>query len=422
MPGAYADGMSMISTALAPFGTTIFATISRLALEHKAVNLGQGFPDFDGPDWVKDAVARALRDEPNQYAPMPGVPALREAIADRWRRHTGLAVDPSTEVTVTAGCTEAIAAALLGICNPGDEVVMFEPFYDSYRACAAMAGVTIKPVTLRARFAADSRSIESFDFDAGELWDAFSERTRAVIVNTPHNPTGKVFSQSELGLIADACMKHGCVAIVDEVYDRLVFEPAVRPHVHLAAVPGMAERTINLNSLGKTFSLTGWKIGWAVAPGELTAAVRAAHQFLTFAVATPLQHGAAAALRREDEYVPELIARLGATRAELFDGLRGLGFVPHLPAGGYFVIADFVRAEGAGGGTARSVAQRLGVADDAALCRAMIERLGVAAIPPSVFYARPEHGRSLVRFAFCKRAETVRAALQRLSRLAELDR
>ncbi|MCB1739989.1 MAG: aminotransferase class I/II-fold pyridoxal phosphate-dependent enzyme, partial [Gammaproteobacteria bacterium] len=299
-----------VSSRLSSFGTTIFAEMSRLAIVHGAVNLGQGFPDFDGPDWLKDAASRALRDHPNQYAPTGGLPALTTAIADRWALRTGMHPDPATEVTVTCGCTEGIAAAMIGLLNPGDEVVVFEPYYDSYRACIAMADGVPRYVPLRA---------PGFVFDPDEFRAAFSGRTRAVLINTPHNPTGRVLTREELSLIAELCIEHDCIAIADEVYEELVFDG--REHVSIATLPGMADRTITLSSLGKTFSVTGWKIGWAVASPELTRAVRAAHQFLTFAIATPLQHAAAAALRAPDSYFTELRVQYTQKRDLLCDAL-----------------------------------------------------------------------------------------------------
>ncbi|MFN0011834.1 MAG: aminotransferase class I/II-fold pyridoxal phosphate-dependent enzyme [Phycisphaerales bacterium] len=385
--------MSPVAAALAPFGTTIFTTMSRLALEHGAVNLSQGFPDFEGPAFVKEAAIAAIRSQSNQYAPMPGVPVLRQAIARRFTRDTGLPADPDTHVTVTAGCTEAIAATILGICNPGDEVVLFEPFYDSYRACVAMAGCVPRFVALRP----DAQG--RFVFDPDELAATFCPRTRAVIINTPHNPTGKVFSREELASIAALCVKHNCIAVADEVYERLIFDTARTPHVSIATLSGMADRTVVLSSLGKTFSLTGWKIGWAVAAPPLSAAVRAAHQFLTFAVNTPMQHAAAVALEREQEYVPTLVALLAANRQALCAALRELGYGVHEPYGTYFILANH---------------SKFGFASDLAFCTHLIEKVGIAAIPPSVFYEHAELGTSLVRFAFCKRPDTIVAAIARL--------
>jgi N-succinyldiaminopimelate aminotransferase len=414
----------MISRALSPFGTTIFTTMTRLAQQHGAVNLSQGFPDFDGPQLVKDAAKRAIDHEHNQYAPMPGVPTLRREIAQRFERDAGIACDPDTQVIVTAGCTEAIAACMLGLCNPGDEVILFEPFYDSYRACVAMAGCTAKFVALKPLpeggvgegsssrsddpSATQGRAIARFAFDEHQLRAAFTSKTRAILINTPHNPTGKVFSRAELELIAKLCVQHNVICIADEVYERLLFDPA-QPHVNIASLPGMRERTLTLSSIGKTFSFTGWKIGWAIGPAELIAGVRSAHQFLTFAVATPLQHASCVALQHERELVPPLVEMLRANRDMLASALRELGFGVHSPAGTYFICADISR-----------VAPKLGAKDDQEFCMKLIERVGVAAIPPSVFYQHSELGKSLVRFAFCKKPETMKAGIERLGQLARM--
>lgn len=392
--------MSQTSRALLPFGTTIFTTVSRLAQQHNAVNLAQGFPDFDGPEFIKDAAARALRDHPNQYAPSPGLPLLRARIAERFTSMTGLPADPESDVTVTAGCTEAIAVCALGLCNPGDRAVLIEPFYDSYRACLAMAGVSPIPVAVRAqpsgRFALDLDELRS-------VFAAPGPPPRLLLLNSPHNPTGAVFTREELAAVADLCDRAGAIVIADEVYDRLVYDPAHRPHLPFASLPGMAQRTVSLNSLGKTFSLTGWKVGWAVAPAALSAAVRAAHQFLTFAVATPLQHAAAEALRREDEAVPPLLETLRNGRDQLCQALTRIGLRPHACEGTYFVLADH-----------SALGARLGLTTDAEFCQHLITSAGVAAIPPGVFYVRPELGRTLARFAFCKRPETIALAVSRL--------
>ncbi len=387
-----------VATRLAPFGSSIFARMSQLAAQHRAVNLSQGFPDFDGPEPVKEAAIQAIRAGHGQYAPTNGVPALSDAIARRYRQTTGLIVDPSTQVTVTAGCTEAIAASLLGLLNPDDEVLLFEPYYDSYRACVGMAGARPAFVTLRA---------PDFTFDPVELRAACTSRTRALILNTPHNPTGRVFSRAELQTIADLCIERNLVCLSDEVYERLVYEPARSPHISVASLPGMAERTITLSSLGKTFSLTGWKIGWAVASQDLSRAVRAAHQFLTFAVNTPMQHAAAAALSSPDSYYLELVSEYRRKRDMLAEGLRRAGFAVREPEGSYFILADH-----------SAVSRRLGLpGDDVALCMALIERCGVAAIPPSAFYENAHNGSHLVRFAFCKRDSTLTDALARLESL-----
>jgi aspartate/methionine/tyrosine aminotransferase len=374
---------------LAPFGETIFAEITALAVKHDALNLGQGFPNFDGPDFVKAAAVAALDAGENQYARSSGIPPLTAAIADWFAASSGLAVDPEAEVTVTSGCTEAIPSTLLGLVNPGDEVIVFEPYYDSYRACISMAGATPRFVTLRP---------PDFAFDPDDLRAAFTGRTRAVIVNTPHNPTGKVYSRDELELIASLCREHDVIAITDEVYERLVFDGA---HVCLAALDGMRERTVTLSSLGKTFSLTGWKIGWAIAPPHLTVGVRSAHQFLTYATATPLQHGAVAALRAPQAYFDEFVAAYRRRRDVLVDGLADLGFGVRPPAGTYFVLADHTP---------------FGFADDVAFCRHLVEHAGVAAIPPSAFYHDSADGRSLVRFAFCKDVALLESAIDRMRR------
>jgi aspartate/methionine/tyrosine aminotransferase len=388
----------MTSHRLAPFGTTIFTTMTRLAQEHGAVNLSQGFPDFDGPQFVKDAAIAAMQAGHNQYAPMSGVPALRQAIARRWKVSAGLDADPDTCITVTSGCTEAIAAALLGVLNPGDEVILFEPYYDSYRASVAMAGGVARFVTLRP----GDDPAKGFAFDPRALRAAITPRTRAVLLNTPHNPTGKVFTRTELELIAAACIEHNLIAITDEVYERLTYAPS-HPHIHLATLPGMADRTITLSSLGKTFSLTGWKIGWAVASAELSKAVRAAHQFLTFATSTPFQHGGAAAIERGEEYVASLVEQYRSSRDFLGKALAELGFVVYPAHGTYFIMADH---------------SRFGFADDVSFCRHLTEKIGVAAIPPGVFYDNPDEGKRLVRFAFCKKKETLEKAVERLGRLA----
>lgn len=403
----YGVGMSStrphgVSERLASFGTTIFAEMSRLALEHGAVNLSQGFPDFDGPGFVREAAGAAMAKGHNQYAPMIGVPPLLKAIAGVWSREEGRELEVGREVCVTAGCTEAIAATLMGLVNPGDEVVLFEPFYDSYRACVAMAGGVPRFVPLRPPSEGRGLATRGFWFEPEDLRRAVSPRTRAILVNTPHNPTGKVFSRAELELVSEVCRAHDVLAITDEVYERLVFEPD-EPHLRLASLPGMWERTVTLSSLGKTFSLTGWKIGWAVGPAGLVAGVKAAHQFMTYAVATPLQHAAAVAIERGDAYIADLVADYERKRDVLGAGLAELGFEVFAPSGTYFIMADH-----------RAVSGRLGLRDDVELCRHLTTQVGVAAIPPSAFYATPGGGSHLVRFAFCKQDRTLEEALRRL--------
>ncbi len=400
----------MVSHRLAPFGTTIFAEMTALAAKHGAINLSQGFPDFDGPSFVKDAAIRAMNAGHNQYARTLGVPALNEAIAESFQKSSGLGMNPETMVTVTSGCTEALPATFLGLINPGDEVILFEPYYDSYRACIELAGA-------KARFVSLVPGVDGkFYFDENELRRAFAPYNgkfpRAILVNTPHNPTGKVFSGTELSVIARLCVEHDVIAIVDEVYEKLTFEAAL-PHLHLATFPGMEHRTVTLSSLGKTFSLTGWKIGWAIASPELSRGVRAAHQYLTFATATPLQHGAVAALREGSGYVAELLERYRSAREFLSSALKEAGFGVFSPSGTYFIMADI-----------SPLIERFGkkyeLKDDVTFCRWMTSEVKVAAIPPSVFYENKIHGSRMLRFAFCKKQETLdkaREALMTLTRL-----
>ncbi|MEM1184919.1 MAG: aminotransferase class I/II-fold pyridoxal phosphate-dependent enzyme [Planctomycetota bacterium] len=383
-----------IAQRLLPFGTTIFADITSRAMKANAINLGQGMPDFDGPIQIKDAASRAMNEHLNQYAPMPGVPELRRAIAARHTEATEIAVDPDAEITVTAGCTGALAACHLGMFNPGDEIITFEPYYDAYPADAALAGAKMIAVALRP-------GPDGFAFDPEDLRSAITPRTRGFVFNTPHNPTGKVFTEGELSLIASLCAEHDLVVIADEVYDRLVFD--VAQHVSIASLPGMAERTVTLGSFGKTFSMTGWKIGWAIAPPHLTAGIRAAHQFINFAVATPLQYAAAETLANSDGYLADFASSFQARRDTMSRTLLDLGFLFTPPEGGYFILADH-----------RPVSARLGLADDIELCHWLIEHAGVATIPPSVFYANREQGRSLLRFAFCKSESTLEEADRRL--------
>jgi N-succinyldiaminopimelate aminotransferase len=369
------------------FGTTIFTEMSALAERTGAINLGQGFPDEDGPPELLEAAQAAIRAGHNQYAPLPGVPALREAIAAHQARFYGIAVDPDTEVQVTFGATEAIAAALLGICEPGDEVVCLEPYYDSYAAGIAMAGAVRRPVTLRA---------PDWAIDPDALAAAITPKARVLLLNSPHNPTGKVLSRPELELIAAACIQHDLIAVTDEVYEHLVYDGE---HVPLATLPGMAERTLTISSLGKTFSVTGWKTGWAVGPRELVAATRTAKQYLTFAGGTPFQHAGAVALGLGDEVYERLARELRVKRDHLCAGLEAAGLEVLKPAGTYFANVDCGR-------------------EGVAFCRELVERAGVVAIPTSVFYDDEEAGRSLVRFAFCKRAEVIDEAARRLASAA----
>ncbi|MGN9810896.1 pyridoxal phosphate-dependent aminotransferase [Micromonospora sp. BQ11] len=380
-----------------PFGTTIFAEMSALAVRTGAVNLGQGFPDTDGPPEMLAAAEAALRGGQNQYPPGPGVPVLRAAVAAHQRRFWGLEYDPDGEIVVTAGATEAVAAAILGLCEPGDEVICFEPYYDSYAASITLAGAVRRPVTLRPT--ADGR----YAFDADALRAAFGPRTRLVLLNSPHNPTGKVFTPAELALVAELCQEHDAYAVTDEVYEHLVFTDAASGHVPLATLPGMRERTLRISSAGKTFSCTGWKVGWASGPAALVSAVLRVKQFLTFVNAAPLQPAVAVALTLPDAYFTGFRDDLQARRDLLVGGLADAGFQVLAPEGTYFVTADVTA---------------LGGRDGVEFCRSLPERCGVVAVPTQVFYDDPEAGRRLVRFAFCKRPEVLTEAVTRLRGLA----
>lgn len=376
-----------VAKRLEKFKTTIFTQMSMLAIKHGAINLGQGFPNFDGPEFVKEAAIHAIKEGKNQYARGYGVPDLNSAIAERFLKDTALVVDPEKEVTVTSGCTEAIAATILGLIDPGDEVIVFAPFYDSYEATLSMAGAKIKSVTLRP---------PDFSVPVNELKNAFSKNTRAIMVNTPHNPTGKMFSREELELIATLCIENDALAFTDEVYDKLAFEA---DHISLASISGMYERTVTLNSLGKTFSLTGWKIGWAIAPPHLTWGVRQAHSFLTFATSTPMQSAASVALQAPDSYYQELKRDYMAKKAILVEGLKAVGFIVYPSSGTYFVVVDHTP---------------FGFDNDIAFCEYLIREVGVVAIPTSVFYLDPDEGKNLVRFTFCKDEGTLIAAVERM--------
>ena len=377
-----------------PFGTTIFAEMSALAVRTGAVNLGQGFPDTDGPAEMLEAAVEALRGGRNQYPPGPGIPELRAAVAAHQQRFWHLAYDPDGEVLITAGATEAIAASILAFCEPGDEVVCFEPYYDSYAASIALAGAVRKPVTLRP--GPDGR----YGFDAAELAAAFGPRTRLVLLNSPHNPTGKVFTPAELGAIAALCRQHDAYAVTDEVYEHLVFDDASAAHTPLATLPGMRERTLRISSAGKTFSCTGWKVGWVSGPSALVSAVLRVKQFLTFVNAAPLQPAVAVALGLPDAYYDAYRADLQAKRDLIVAGLTGAGFDMLTPEGTYFVTADITP---------------LGGEDGVDFCRTLPERCGVVAVPTQVFYDDVDAGRRLIRFAFCKRPEVLAEAVRRLS-------
>jgi N-succinyldiaminopimelate aminotransferase len=382
-------------TRMQGFGTTIFAEMSELARSTGAINLGQGFPDIDGPREMLVAAIDAINAGRNQYPPGAGVPELLAAIAEHQRRFYGLVVDPAREVLVTAGATEAIAAVILGLCEPGDEVVTFEPYYDCYAATIALAGGVRRTSVLR---------FPDFAVDEVSLRAAFSSRTRLVLLNTPHNPTGKVFNQAELELICSLAREHDAWVICDEVYEHLVFDGSA--HISVATLPAMAERTITISSAGKTFSATGWKVGWLHGPPEAVAAARTVKQFLTYVASGPFQPAVAVALGLSDDVYQGLASSLQDKRDLLCDGLSAAGLEVARPAGTYFVIAD---------------AGPLGVSDAVAFCRQMPALCGVVGVPVSVFCDDKDAARTLVRFAFCKRDEVLHEAVARLSALAALS-
>ncbi len=384
----------MISRKLRPFGVSIFSTMTRLALEHEALNLAQGFPDFDGPGEIFDLARKAMEEGCNQYARSRGLPVLTASIAHHFTECYGLDYDPETEIVVTCGATEGLAASILGLLDPGDEALLLEPYYDSYPACLAMAGASFRSVPLvHPEFALDLEALES----------RITGRTRLLLLNDPHNPTGKVLGEEECEALAALCTRHDLLVLEDAVYEQLTYDG--RPFRPLAAFPGMRERCLTVSSTGKTFSLTGWKIGWVAGPKGLVDAVQAAHQFLTFAVATPFQAAMAEALRRfGPPYLETFRNEYRERRDLLVEILRDAGFQPAVPQGSYFVLADIT-----------------GLTDKKApeFALELIRRVGVAALPVDSFYTEGKEGEGsrLLRFAFCKRLDTLEEARRRLAAL-----
>jgi aspartate/methionine/tyrosine aminotransferase len=383
--------MSKMANRVSSFGTTVFAEMTRLANQHNAINLGQGFPDFAAPQFLKEAAKRAIDVDINQYAPGKGRARLRNTLAAKMKKHYGMDIDPETEITILHGATEAIFASIMGLVNPGDEVILFEPFYDSYVPSTIMANGVVRAYTLRP---------PDWAIDRDTLAALFNEKTKVIVVNTPHNPTGKVFSRDELAMIAELCVEHDVIAMTDEVYEHLVYNG--RFHTPLATFPGMADRTVTISSLGKTFSTTGWKVGWTIAQPELNQAVFRAHQFITYSGAAPLQEAAADALEVADDYYEALKQDYTRKRDFLVKVLEDVGLKPIMPDGTYFVMTDI---------------REFGFADDVAFCHYLTKEIGVAAIPPSAFYANPADGAGLARFAFCKSDETLERAAERLQKL-----
>ena len=378
----------VVVRSLRTFGTSVFTEMTNLANANGAVNLSQGFPDFEGPEEVRARAAEAIMRGPNQYCPSVGIPQLRQAIARKMKRFYGLDVDPDTEVTVTAGSTEGICATLLGIIEPGDEVILFDPCYDSYPPMASLAQATIRYVPL---------NLPDFSLPKETLAAAFTSKTKAIVINTPHNPCGKVFRLEELTFIASLCEKHDAYVVGDEVYEHIVYDG--RKHVTLLAVPGLRHRAFCISSTAKTLSLTGWKQGFVVAAPELSRAVRTSHQFIVFCGQSALQEGVALGIDSSQGYYERFLADYTRKRNLLCDGLRELGFQVFVPEGTYYALVDI---------------RNLGLGDDAAFCRMLPEKAGVAAIPCSAFYFGDNPARHLVRFAFCKKDETLQEALRRL--------
>lgn len=386
--------MPRIADRVVPFGTTIFTEVNQLAQQHNAINLGQGKPDFDGPRVLIDAAVEALRSGTgNQYPPGPGIPELRQGVANHAARSYGITVDPASGVVVTPGATECIFASIMGLVDPGDEVIVIEPFFDSYVPNILMAGATPVFVPMRG---------DDWSFDEAELRAAFNQKTRAIILNTPHNPTGRVYSRDELSLIAQLCIEHDVTAISDEVYEHLIFDDA--RHIAIASLPGMFERTITIGSAGKTFGMTGWKIGWAYGPSELIKGVGQAHQFIAFAANHPAQRAIAHGFSLDSGYFEEYRELYTGKRALMMQGLDAAGLKYFTPRGTYFVMADF---------------SELFDGDDMAFTRHLIQNVGVACIPPSAFYSEGHKylGSKYVRFAFCKNDDTLYAAIERLAKL-----
>ena len=380
-----------LSSKAAQFTESVIREMTRLALQHKAVNLSQGFPDFPAPVEIKRAAQEAIAADINQYAITWGAKSLRNAIADKFSRTNGMAIDPEREITVCCGSTEAMVSAMMAIINPGDEVVVFEPFYENYGPDAILSGATPRYVKLHP---------PNWAFDSQELAVAFGPKTKAIILNTPNNPTGKVFARSELEKIRDLCVEHNAFAITDEIYEHMLYDGA--RHISMATLDGMRDRTITINALSKTYSVTGWRVGWAIASMEVTSAIRKVHDFLTVGAAAPLQEAGASALQFPPEYYTSLATEYAQRRARLLGILIGAGFHCFKPSGAYYIMTDI---------------SAFGFPDDMAFAKYLVTEIGVAAVPGSSFYRNPADGRTHLRFTFCKTEKTFQAAAERLAKL-----
>lgn len=383
-----------MSQRLKPYSASIFDTIGQVVREQSfCVNLGQGFPDFDGPDLIKEAAYQAMKAGHNQYAPLPGVLELGRALAEKYAETSGISFDPKTEITVLAGATEAMYATITAICEPGDEFIVFAPIYDTYVPLVEMCGGQVVSVPLEP---------PTFRFDPDRLRAAFSKQTRGIIVNTPHNPTGTVFNREEMCLIRDLCVEHDCLAITDEVYEHLLYDD--HEHIHLVTLDGMRERTVTISSTAKTYSMTGWKIGYTIAPPAATRAIRRLHQFIAFAIATPFQHGMAAGIQARHQLIPKLAQDLTKKRDRLCAGLEKAGFNVYRPQGTFFVLADF-----------RAFSDK---PDTEFVLDLIRSEAAVATIPMSVFYQDSDQApKNYLRFCFAKKDETLELGLRQLAKI-----
>jgi aminotransferase len=389
----------MLSARAEQFTESVIREMTRLAMKYGAINLAQGFPDFAAPEEIKEAAVEAIRADINQYAVTWGAKVLRDAIAEKFERSQGVVVEPDREITVCCGATEAMMASLLAVINPGDEVVIFEPFYENYGPDAILSGATPRYVTLRPP-AAEARHREEFSFDPDELAAAFNERSKAIILNTPNNPTGKVFTRRELELIRDLCVRWNAFCITDEIYEHILYDFA--EHISMVTLDGMRDRTITINGMSKTYSVTGWRVGWCIAPPDVTDAIRKVHDFLTVGAAAPLQQAGAVALRLPDVYYHALAERYMLLRNRLMEVLESVGFLCYKPRGAYYIMADI---------------SGFGFRDDVEFARYLVEKIGVAAVPGSSFFSNPAAGAHLIRFCFCKTDQTINAAAERLEQL-----